>query len=194
MKVLSYILGAILTIGGISCLFSPESTFFATGYMMAILLLVFGIFGIVGVILKRRMPISLLASIPATIIGIIAIIRPGTTLVFDAFMIYMFAAWFIIQGITTIIIAVQLRRQIRGWGFTLAIGIISTILGIYAFIYPAISVVAIGIQIGIFLIETGIDIIALTAAVSAAEEVLRSSEDDSSGDIIDMENRNDSDE
>lgn len=193
MKVLSYIMGAILIIGGIVSLFNPENTFFATGYMMAILLLVYGIIGILNVILKKTRPIFLLSSIPATIIGIIAIIRPGTTIVFDAFMIYLFAAWFIIQGITTIIMSVQLRRQIRGWGFALAIGIISTIVGSYAFIYPAISVIAIGIMIGMFLIETGIDLIVLTAAVSAAEEVIRKAEEEISGETIDGETRNDAD-
>ena len=193
MKVLSYIMGAILIIGGIASLFNPENTFFATGYMMAILLLVYGIIGILNVILKKIRPIFLLSSIPATIIGIIAIIRPGTTIVFDAFMIYLFAAWFIIQGITTIIMSVQLRRQIRGWGYALAIGIISTIVGIYAFIYPAISVIAIGIMIGMFLIETGIDLIVLTAAVSAAEKVIREAEEEISGETIDGETRNDAD-
>lgn len=187
MKVLSYILGVILAIGGIVCLFNPENTFFATGYIMAISLLIYGISGIVNVIMKRTLPIFLLSCIPATILGIIAIIRPGTTLVFDALMLGLFAAWFIIQGITTIIMSVQLRRQIRGWGFPLAIGIISTIVGIYAFIYPQIAIFAIGIMIGIFLIETGIDIIALTAAVSAAEDMIRHADDD----VIDNDSRND---
>ena len=166
MKVVSYILGVIMVIGGVICLFNPESTVLATGYIMAILLLLFGIIGIVNVIRKRLLPISLLASIPAAIIGIIAVIRPGTTLIFDAFMIYLFAGWYVVQGISSIIMAVQSRRFVRGWGFALAMGIISVILGIYAFIYPEISLFAIGIMIGIFLIETGIDVIVITATIS----------------------------
>lgn len=173
MKILSYIMGALLIIGGIASLCSPENTFLATGYMMAILLLIYGILGILNVVLRKTSPIFLLSTIPATVIGIIAIIRPGTTIIFDAFMIYLFAAWFIVQGITTIIMSIQMRRLIRGWGFALAIGIISTIIGIYAFIYPSISIIAIGIMIGMFLIETGIDLIVLTAAVSAVDKELR---------------------
>ena len=178
MKVLSYIMGGILIIGGIICLFDPADTFLSTGYIMAVMFLVFGIIGIVNVILKKTLPISLLASIPATIIGIIAIIRPGSTLVFDAFVIYLFAVWYVLQGITTIIMAVQMKGKVRGWGFPLAIGIISIVLGIYTFIYPAIAVIAIGIMIGIFLIETGIDLIAITAVIGSAADYLRHHDDD----------------
>lgn len=178
MKVLSYIMGGILIIGGIICLFDPADTFLSTGYIMAIMFLVFGIIGIVNVILKRTPAISLLASIPATIIGIIAIVRPGTTLVFDAFMIYLFAAWYVLQGITTMIMAIQMKGRVRGWGFPLAIGIISIVLGIYTFVYPSIAVIAIGIMIGIFLIETGIDLIAITSIIGAAVDQLRHHDDE----------------
>ena len=50
MVVLSIIAGVILTMGGIACLFSPGETFLATGYFIAILLLIFGIVGIINVI------------------------------------------------------------------------------------------------------------------------------------------------
>ncbi len=181
MKVVSYILGGLLIVAGIACLFNPGSTVLATGYVMAILLLIYGIVGIINVIMKKTLPIFLLASIPAAIIGIIAIVRPGTTLVFDAFMAILFAAWFIVQGITTIVIAVQTRRVRRGWGFSLAIGIISVVVGIYSFVHPTISLVAIGILIGIYLIEAGIDLIVLTATVGSIQDFVKNAKDAFSG-------------
>ena len=177
MKVVSYILGGLLIVAGIACLFNPGSTVLATGYVMAILLLIYGIVGIINVIMKKTLPIFLLASIPAAIIGIIAIVRPGTTLVFDAFMAILFAAWFIVQGITTIVIAAQTRRVRRGWGFSLAIGIISVVVGIYSFVHPTISLVAIGILIGIYLIEAGIDLIVLTATVGSIQDFVKNAKD-----------------
>ena len=181
MKVVSYILGGLLIVAGIACLFNPGSTVLATGYVMAILLLIYGIVGIINVIMKKTLPIFLLASIPAAIIGIIAIVRPGTTLVFDAFMAILFAAWFIVQGITTIVIAAQTRRVRRGWGFSLAIGIISVVVGIYSFVHPTISLVAIGILIGIYLIEAGIDLIVLTATVGSIQDFVKNAKDAFSG-------------
>lgn len=173
MKILSYIFGAILIALGIFCLCNPGDTFLASGYIMTFLLFVYGIIGIISVILRKTLPIYLLASIPATVIGIISIIRPGTPLVFDAFMMFLFAGWFIVQGITSIIMSIQMRKQIPGWGFSLAMGIISVIIGIYAFMYPVFAIIAIGILIGIFLIETGITMIVLTASVASAGEAFR---------------------
>lgn len=172
MKVLSYILGGLLIIAGIFCMFNPAETVVATGYVMAILLLVYGIIGILNVIMKRTLPIFLLASIPATIIGIIALVRPGTTLVFDAFMVYLFAAWFVVEGITSIIMAVKTRLFNRGWVLTLIIGILSVIVGIYSFVHPNVSLFAIGILIGIYLVMAGIDLIVITATVSSVEDIV----------------------
>ena len=85
-------------------------------------------------------------------------------------MIYLFAAWYMLQGITTIIMSVQMRRVVRGWGFPLAIGIISAVVGIYTFVHPSVAVLAIGLMIGIFLIESGIDLIAITAVIGSSKE------------------------
>ncbi len=45
MSVLNIILGILLVIGGFSCMFTPFATFLSAGYYIAILLLVYGVFG-----------------------------------------------------------------------------------------------------------------------------------------------------
>ena len=47
MSVLNIILGILLVIGGFSCMFTPFATFLSAGYYIAILLLVYGVFGLV---------------------------------------------------------------------------------------------------------------------------------------------------
>ena len=47
MSVLFVILGVLLIIGGISCIFTPLATLLSAGYIIGILLLVFGIIGII---------------------------------------------------------------------------------------------------------------------------------------------------
>ena len=169
MKVLTIILGALLIIAGVICMFSPGETFLATGIIIGIMLFVYGIIGTIGVIAKRISTLMLFATIPALIIGIIALVRPGSTFVIDAFMIYLFAAWFVVQGIMNIVVSVRSRYFTRGWGWGLALGIISTILGIYCFIHPELSALAIGILVGLFLIEAGIDLIVLAATAGRIE-------------------------
>jgi len=159
MKVLSIILGILLALGGLSCMFTPVATVLYTGYFMAILLLIYGIIGIVNVIKKIVPAYTLVVSIIAVIIGIIALVRPGSTLVLDAFMIFLFAAWFVIQGVISIVVSITSRREVRGWYWQLIIGIISVIIGIYSFFHPSVSLVAVGILIGIYLLEAGISMI-----------------------------------
>lgn len=161
MKVLTIILGILLTICGIACIFSPGATFLATGYVLAVLLLVYGIIVIINVIRKYSSPIMLFAGIPAVIIGAIALFRPGSGEAFDLLLLYLFSAWFIVQGIATMVVSIRSRHFTRGWGFGLAMGIISVIVGGYSFAHPAVSAIAIGILVGIYFIEAGISLMSL---------------------------------
>ena len=166
MLVLSVIFGIILILGGISCLFSPAETFIAAGFIITILMLVYGIIGVVRVITKKSGPLELIPSILAIIIGIIAILRPGTTLVMDALMAYLFAAWFVVQGVVSIYVSIKSRHENKGWILALILGIIGTLLGIISLIQPLISALAIGILISVYLIEAGLSMIVLATAVN----------------------------
>ena len=166
MVVLSVIAGALLIIGGVACLFHPAATFFETGYFLAILMLVYGVVGIINVIRKRAEAIELLVHIPAVIIGVIAIIRPGTTLVLDGMMVYLVAAWFVIQGVVSIYLSIKVRRIQSGWIWGLILGILGLVLGIYSFIHPMVSALTIGILVGFYLIEAGLNMIVISTALA----------------------------
>lgn len=172
MKVVTIILGVLLAILGIVCIFSPGSTFLATGYLLAILLLVYGIIGIINVARKYSSPISLFASIPAVIIGVIAVFFPGSAEAFDILLLYLFAAWLVVQGIVNIIMSIRTRIFNRAWVFELILGIISVIVGGYSFAHPQISAFAIGILVGIYLIEIGISMIVIAAAARNIEDAV----------------------
>lgn len=170
MVVLSIICGVLLMMGGISCLFQPAATFFQTGYFLVILLLVYGIIGIINVIKKKAHPLELIVDILAIIIGVIAIFRPGTTIVFDVIMAYLFAAWFVIQGVISIYVSIKVRKIKKGWYWSLILGILGALLGIYSFFHPMVSVMAIGILVGIYLIQAGLNMIVLATTVDAVEQ------------------------
>ena len=171
MIVLSIICGIILVVAGFTCIFSPLGTFLASGYLVAILLLIYGIVGIVNVVKKKVHPAMLIVYILGIIVGIVSIFRPGAPLVIDAVMVYVFAAWFVVQGIISIYVSIVSRHDNRGWVFGLIIGIIGVLLGIFSFFNPMISAVAIGLLIGIYLIEAGISLMVFSTAVEAADDV-----------------------
>lgn len=170
MVVLSVIVGVLLMICGFSCMMSPGATFFETGYFIAILMLVYGIIGIINVIGKRVPAVELIIHIPALVIGIISMIKPGTTLLIDAMMIYFVASWFLIQGVISIYVSLKVKGIKKSWIWGLILGILGVILGIYSFFHPMVAALTIGFLIGFYFIEVGLDMIALAFVAGRAKE------------------------
>lgn len=173
MIIVSIICGILLMMTGFICMMRPGQTFFQTGYFMVILLMVFGIIGLVNVFKRRAHPISLCAHIPAIILGVFSLFRPGTSLIFDGIMIYLFACWFLLQGAISIYVSYRLRSVRKGWFLGALMGILAIILGIYSFLHPMIPVIGIGLLIGAYMIQAGLDMIVMATAVSVVKKELR---------------------
>ena len=69
MSILSIILGVILIAGGVFCMFTPLGTFLSAGYMIAIMLFIYGIFGVVRFFQKEAGALELISSILGIIVG-----------------------------------------------------------------------------------------------------------------------------
>ena len=161
MSVLFVILGVLLIIGGISCIFTPLATLLAAGYIIGILLLVFGVIGIVRDIQEKGDVLEWILHILSIIVGIIAIVRPGGTLVIDGLLIFFLAAFFLVMGVIQLVMAFKTKATNKGWFWNLIVGILAVIVGIICFVYPNIAAITVGVLIGIFFVEIGISLIAL---------------------------------
>ncbi len=173
MSVFSIILGILLVIGGFSCMFTPLATFLSTGYYIMALLLVYGIFGIIRFFKKQAGGLELVVSIFALLAGVIALIRPGETLVFDRLVLNLIAAWILVEGIVTVILSVQSRGLRKGWGWGVFVGILGIIAGLYSFAHPVLTAVTAGVLIGFYFVQAGINLITLGCAVGAAMDAAR---------------------
>lgn len=170
MTILSIIFGVLMIIGGVSCMFTPLATFLSTGYYFAILLLVYGVVGIIRFFKKMAGGLELVVSILAVVVGLIAMFRPGQTLIFDGMILYFIAAWLLIQGVTTIVLSIQARNERSGWFWGVIAGILGVIAGVYSFAHPVLTAVTAGVLIGLYFIEVGIDMIALGCAIGATRD------------------------
>lgn len=170
MTVLSIILGIIMVIGGFSCMFTPLATFLFTGYFMCIMLLVYGIMGIIRGFRKEADVLEIVLCILAMIVGLISLFRPGTTLVFDSLMISLISGWILLQGIVSIAIAIKMKGNGNRWIWGLISGILGVVLGIYSFLHPQLAAVTVGILIGLYFVETGINMIVLGTAISSIDQ------------------------
>lgn len=173
MTILSIILGVLLIITGFSCMATPLVTFLSTGYFFAILLLVYGFSGIVRFFQKLAGGLELAVSILAVVLGVVSLARPGQTLIFDGMVLYLIAAWLLVEGISTVVMSIQCRDIRKGWGWGVVAGILGIIAGIYSFAHPMLTAVTAGILIGFYFVQAGFNMIVVSAALSAAQDEMK---------------------
>ena len=162
MKILSIILGALLAICGISCMFTPIMSFFGAGYWLVILLMAYGIMGVVRGVSAKAYGLDFIFGILSVIFGLVILFVPGMLLRTEGLLIYWIAAWFVVRGIVSIYISIKTKGAGNKWWVCgLILGVLSALLGVYSFMHPLLLAFTMGILIGIYFIETGIDMVVL---------------------------------
>ena len=159
MTVCMIIFGMLMVFCGISLMCTPLATFLSAGYFLGIVMFVYGIFGIVRAFQKQSHVFETVMSVLAVIVGVIAMVRPGSTLLLDAMIVYMAACWFVLRGAVAIMLAVQTKAVNNNWVWGLVLGILSLIIGFYSFAHPGVMALATGVLIGLYFIEAGIDMV-----------------------------------
>ena len=140
---------------------TPLLTFMNVGYFVVILIVVYGILGIISAIRYKRYGVGFVFSILSIIFGLCVLFIPQLMLFTDTIMVYMTAAWFVLFGIVTIINSVTITRLTGSgiWILQLILGILGILIGCYSFFHPMLMAVSLGVLMGIFFIETGITLI-----------------------------------
>ena len=133
------------------------------------LLILFGLFvlidgglslaaGIVSIGHNQRWWAMLLSGLLGIVMGVLTFIWPNITAIV---LLYFIAAWAVVIGIMDIIIAIQIRHEIKGEWMMILDGVFSIIFGVLLFIFPAPSALAVAWLIGLFAIAVGIIFIIL---------------------------------
>lgn len=78
-------------------------------------------------------------------IGVYAIITPTATYLS---LSVLFSVTFLITGMLEIIFSISFRKQLDGWGWSLATGILSFIIGVLLILNPEISIVTLPLFVG----------------------------------------------
>ncbi len=172
MIALSIIMGVLLIITGVSAIFTPVLTFLSAGYFITILMFVYGLMGLIKAFQKKSDALHIVVSILAIIVGIVAMMYPGSTLLVDAMLLYFAASWFLFRGIIAVVASIQTKGVIPGWYWGLIIGILNVILGIYSFVHPGVMAITTGLLIGFYFMEAGIDMIIVACAVDKVKDVI----------------------
>jgi uncharacterized membrane protein HdeD (DUF308 family) len=90
----------------------------------------------IGPITRAVWWLVLIRGVCAVVFGVIALLAPVTT--FYA-IVFVFAAYALIEGVLEIVHAVRVRERDPRWGWLLALGIIAVLAGVVGFLFPAFS-------------------------------------------------------
>lgn len=173
-KICCYILGILMVVGGLFCVFNPKATFLTIGYVIGITMLLDAIGNIYNWFQlskeKQADGWQLASGIISLVFGIIIISDLQAQLSVDIVVAYLAAIWFVLRGITAIIISLKVRKfhknfetEVLGskWWHRTITGILLILFGIISIAHPAVIATYIGIFIGLGIIACGADLITI---------------------------------
>jgi uncharacterized membrane protein HdeD (DUF308 family) len=158
--------GIVLAILGVLAIMLPNIATLAVELLVGWLLLITGVVGLVTTFWMRQAPgfwWSMISAIISIVAGVLLLIWPLTGVIS---LTIVLIAFFLIEGITSIMYAIEHRRELSGrWGWMLASGIITLILALLIWArLPSTAAWAIGLLVGIDLVFGGVALIGMALA------------------------------
>ena len=165
--------GIIAILFGVAALVLPQVT-------VPVLVILFGAYTLVNGIVIAMMAIKdrtyesdwwvwLLAGLVSMAAGVVSFAWPGIT---AAILFYVIVAWAIVSGILEIVLAIQLRKVVKGEWLLALTGILSIVFGFLCIVQPAAGALTILWLLGIYPIVYGALQVALAVGLrSLADEI-----------------------
>lgn len=155
--VLAY--GILSLLIGVVALFNPAITGLATGILLGISLLLYGVFAIVvglSPLARRARWIELLLGVLAIAVAVVVLFNPFAGALS---LVWAIGAWLLVIGVLEIIAAFN-AAQDRGW--RLLLGVVDALLGAYLlFLNPASGLVFLAVLFGISFLFRGVFLLLL---------------------------------
>ena len=176
LTVIFTIIGILTVIGGISMIATPLATFFSIGYAIVLLFFLNGVLGIIRAVNEKCYDRRLFFAILSTIFGIIGFAVPGVVNMNSYIILYIAAVWLFIHGVLTIISAVDSKNKGAGKAVVVTgviLGVLELIMCVLSVIYPVLLAFNLGILVGFYFVESGINMIFIGSDISRAVAISR---------------------
>jgi len=152
--------GIVMMVLGFLAVVEPNVATLAVSIFVGWLFFIGGIFRALSVWRSRAMPgfaWALLTAVLAIVFGLILIFRP---LAGALTLTMILVAFFILEGFTAIVLAVQHRAHLRSWGWVLFSGIVDLLLAFLIWAgWPSSADWAIGLLVGINMLFFGLSLV-----------------------------------
>ncbi|HET9947819.1 MAG TPA: HdeD family acid-resistance protein [Longimicrobiales bacterium] len=153
--------GVVAILFGLLALFYPQKTLAVLVLLFGIYVMMDGAFMVVSALARRHgerpWVALLLGGVVAIGVGIVTLRLPGLT---ATALLMLIAIWAILIGLVEIVMAIRLRKVMRGeWLFVLA-GLAAVAFGVLMIARPAVGALAILLWIGVYAVFSGILLLA----------------------------------
>ena len=172
VRVLNIAAGVLLIAAGVYCLCNQDIAVLSAGLLLGLFMLVSGV-----------IEIAVFAGTSGVLIGSGWLMLDGVlTVIMSLFLLFnqwftllslpfLFTIWLLFSGISRFVSAFDLRALgVRAWGWVLAIGILLIVGGFVCMMDPWVSVVAIGVTVGLVFILEGVSAIVCACISKRIEE------------------------
>ena len=158
--------GILLVVLGLLAILVPQVASLAVTLLLGWLFAISGIFGLIASFWARQAPgfwWSLLSAVLSIVVGALLLARPVVG-VFS--LTYLLIAFFFVEGVVSIMYAIEHRRELTGgWVWMLVSGIITLALGVMILAgLPSTAAWALGLLVGIDMVFGGSSLIAVALA------------------------------
>jgi uncharacterized membrane protein HdeD (DUF308 family) len=152
--------GAVMMVLGLLAIAVPEVASLVIAIFIGWLFFVGGIFRTISLLQHRNMPgfgWSLATALLAIALGLILLLQPITAVLT---LTIALIAFFILEGISAILLAIEHRRHLPTWGWVLFSGLIDLLLAFLIWKHwPSSADWAIGLLVGINMVFLGLSLI-----------------------------------
>jgi uncharacterized membrane protein HdeD (DUF308 family) len=152
--------GIVMLVLGLLAIAVPEIASLAIAILIGWLFFIGGIFRTLSLLQHRGMPgfaWSLLTALLAIVLGVILLFRPIAGVLT---LTIVLVAFFIIEGVAAILLAIEHRRHLPSWGWVLLSGLVDLLLAYLIWDgWPSSAGWAIGLLVGINMVFVGLSLI-----------------------------------
>ena len=147
--------GAVSIVFGLFAVFAPMTTVVAMAWAIGVMAIVEGVISLFGMFDRNAaapkwlMGLYALASL---VFGVIAVANPLLT---ATILLYFLAAWLLVAGVFRIVLAVRIRKQIKGEWLIALSGVFAILLAALFVFAPGAGLVTVALWVGILALVYG---------------------------------------
>lgn len=176
MTVLMIILSILMVICGVDCIVTPVETFSALGWLAGVAIIVVGVSAVFRYAAGKegRSVWELVGGAAGILFGGFIVVNAFAQFATNMVIAYTAALWLVIYGACGISEALTLRRINRelpselrtaGWLVVMILGVSTAVIGLFCIFQPMITMVSVGLLIGVSILISGIKTLILSIQI-----------------------------